>query len=920
MSQPRVFQIDRRLLIATGRARAEVVEALCEAAVTELEYNEPKEVSWRCQADENRGYFVAIFERLRNGEPMKKRLTHEQLERAASAFRLAYERQTDPAMIDAYEARTLEGASTAREVNIPGPKGGVQVLGRLLSVTYDGTLQGQDALWKHEFKEDAQPLLTADSTGRLFLVGGRYRVDDVGIVDKTPDDLPGGFEEEDIIELEEVRADFDPRSEMERMEQERATAGTGAFGDPAAVEDPQELSRLAQLFLEAVPNAKPDAVQQGLAAYERLHQAIGSFSPLDQAQAAAALFVFRPPKPAQTRTGAVIEALERVTGARRSARGRAVATLGVEIAYAIFGTPKEREASGRFDALPWDRIDREAIRDAKAAAIFGTLLNDVYADQLHPVVAGIENLKNLKKPELAGLARLALGSAPKGEKSWSATTKAKLLDALEHGTGAEANPARVEFHREPTRHEQGQRVDQWAIVSDGIEIGSIVRQGPPEDALIRVRMMDHPDRQDSSGMIWSQDTMGDARGGLAAAKKFARGEASRMVAVRRKRASENPAFSRDPLGEGGRFAACVRKMRQREDVYDPKGLCASIGRRKYGAKEFAKMAARGRQNPYAPELRARLGEIASFTQSNPTRTPVGLTSSDIDFLIYNVIPGYQADLEAHMPSDEDVAAAPHLLRIRENLKASHQRATELSRKLDWLAEHEWKNPLGFEEEEIEIGPVPFETEGARARRTARDPGSRRREAADWLEAELERWKLQNPAKKYVDGRWHRWDGGKYLDLGTSYLLDAGDSFAAISKYQPRKHPGTEQLAKDYLSHNHQELPKGKPWIATVVSRQGSRFIEPVMSAHKTLSAAKKAAESALRRMRRELKSNPVVANAGLLAGAPARHEGFGLDARLTNAGLLASPGGPHANTLGLSRVNAGLLDPPQVRRTMPRQP
>tara|TARA_R110002060_G_scaffold36230_2_gene47178 strand:- start:292 stop:2343 length:2052 start_codon:yes stop_codon:yes gene_type:complete len=59
----------------------------------------------------------------------------------------------------------------------------------------------------------------------------------------------------------------------------------------------------------------------------------------------------------------------------------------------------------------------------------------------------------------------------------------------------------------------------------------------------------------------------------------------------------NPAFSKAPLGEGGRFAACVAKVSRQPGVYDPEGLCASIGRKKYGAKKMAAMAKAGRRNP-----------------------------------------------------------------------------------------------------------------------------------------------------------------------------------------------------------------------------------------------------------------------------------------------------------------------------------
>ncbi len=47
------------------------------------------------------------------------------------------------------------------------------------------------------------------------------------------------------------------------------------------------------------------------------------------------------------------------------------------------------------------------------------------------------------------------------------------------------------------------------------------------------------------------------------------------------------AFSRAKAGSGGRFKACVASDKS-------PALCAYIGRRKFGAKKFAKMSARGR--------------------------------------------------------------------------------------------------------------------------------------------------------------------------------------------------------------------------------------------------------------------------------------------------------------------------------------
>jgi hypothetical protein len=49
------------------------------------------------------------------------------------------------------------------------------------------------------------------------------------------------------------------------------------------------------------------------------------------------------------------------------------------------------------------------------------------------------------------------------------------------------------------------------------------------------------------------------------------------------------------LGSGERFAALVKELKGRPGVYDPKGLAAWIGRKKYGKEQFQKLAAKGRK-------------------------------------------------------------------------------------------------------------------------------------------------------------------------------------------------------------------------------------------------------------------------------------------------------------------------------------
>ena len=59
--------------------------------------------------------------------------------------------------------------------------------------------------------------------------------------------------------------------------------------------------------------------------------------------------------------------------------------------------------------------------------------------------------------------------------------------------------------------------------------------------------------------------------------------------------AKNKPFSKAPIGEGGRFATCVRRMRTK-GVGDPEAVCAAIGRKKFGNKRFAKLAAKGKKS------------------------------------------------------------------------------------------------------------------------------------------------------------------------------------------------------------------------------------------------------------------------------------------------------------------------------------
>ena len=53
--------------------------------------------------------------------------------------------------------------------------------------------------------------------------------------------------------------------------------------------------------------------------------------------------------------------------------------------------------------------------------------------------------------------------------------------------------------------------------------------------------------------------------------------------------------SKPPLGSGARFAALKAKIAKKGGVRDPGAVAAAIGRKKYGAKKFQALAAKGKK-------------------------------------------------------------------------------------------------------------------------------------------------------------------------------------------------------------------------------------------------------------------------------------------------------------------------------------
>jgi hypothetical protein len=85
-----------------------------------------------------------------------------------------------------YEKFREEPAKHGREVEFEIPKS-VMIIGFLTGIEYTTTRRGKTELYRHEFSAGSRPFLCADGgNGQLFIVEGRYKVTERGIVDIDP--------------------------------------------------------------------------------------------------------------------------------------------------------------------------------------------------------------------------------------------------------------------------------------------------------------------------------------------------------------------------------------------------------------------------------------------------------------------------------------------------------------------------------------------------------------------------------------------------------------------------------------------------------------------------------------------------------------------------------------------------------------
>lgn len=447
-------------------------------------------------------------------------------------------------------------------------------------------------------------------------------------------------------------------------------------------------------------------------------------------------------------------------------------------------------------------------------------------------------------------------------------------------------------------------------------------------------------------------------------------------------AKKRDTFGDSPLGSGGRFAECVREMEKRPDVYDPAGLCASIGRKAYGKKRFAKMAQRGRARgnpPAAPLVGPEIGYAINEAIRMMERIYFALARApEAQQEAYTI-----AEAMQRLSTTQDFVGAQRPARGNPLTDAEHMRTKkhtmELTDRMERVAMHEgnlgredladhWRemaqyvSGAGWAHMRASQG-IPFPEAGYAATSGLEGAES---EVLDELRAQAGPeanpcgaggyGPAANPVKP--DGRWHRLEflgaGKRGPVKGTQYSMATAKGEAVIIPYKPRTFGSSRLLAAHYEEIKGQKVPKGAKWLLFVYSAKAAREAagaswsarpeHPKPSAHKTLDGAKLAGEGALRRLpmpdevaggairqysirspeeqksafKARTRSNPAEL---INAGILSAHAPIpsGIDSPPVSGGILAGSR-PIPSGFRDPRLNVGLVDPPLTRRSKPDQP
>lgn len=84
-----------------------------------------------------------------------------------------------------FERFTGHEADTVQRIKIPDWPKSVAIVGDLDAVEYTTVRDGITERYRHKFHVNDKPLLCVAPNGKLFIIGGRYRFTERGIVDKS---------------------------------------------------------------------------------------------------------------------------------------------------------------------------------------------------------------------------------------------------------------------------------------------------------------------------------------------------------------------------------------------------------------------------------------------------------------------------------------------------------------------------------------------------------------------------------------------------------------------------------------------------------------------------------------------------------------------------------------------------------------
>lgn len=104
------------------------------------------------------------------------------------------------------------------------------------------------------------------------------------------------------------------------------------------------------------------------------------------------------------------------------------------------------------------------------------------------------------------------------------------------------------------------------------------------------------------------------------------------------------------LGSGARFAKLSHSLAHKPGVYDPKGLAAAIGRKKYGSAKMSKLAEHGKKMALG-------GEIDDEAEENDQSEPWLYEQGSKDYAFDDMEDPLYAD-GGEVGSEDEVEAAP----------------------------------------------------------------------------------------------------------------------------------------------------------------------------------------------------------------------------------------------------------------------